>query len=106
MNAATMNIGGYVNVTCESELADIFGSVVRLMSNFQSDIFRDYGEMVTVMGLGDETRRIWSIRKTGTWYMDVKDYNDVIVPSKTDEPIIQYLVESNSYGEMAFTRLR
>lgn len=106
MNATSMMIGDYMNVTCESDLADVFGSVVRLMSNFQSDIFRDYGQMVEVMGHGEETRRIWSIRKTGTWYMDVKDYNDIIVPSKTDEPVIQFLVESNEWGELTFTRLR
>lgn len=105
MNAINMNIGEYRNIVCEQELSELFGDVVTVMKNFQSDIFMDYGNMCTIMGTCEETRKIWSIRKTGSWYMDVTEYNR-FVHDMDIEPVLQFIVESNSYGEMTFTRIR
>lgn len=105
MNVTKMNIGAYANVTCEFELSEVFGQIVDVMRGFKSDLFMDYGNMCTIMGTCEETRKIWSIRPYGTWYMDVDEYNE-FVREADPEAVLQFIVESNSYGEMTFTRIR
>lgn len=105
MNITNIGIGEYRNVDCTIDLASICDEVSRLVKRFRADVFMDFAGMRDIMNACEPTRRIWSIRATGTWYMDVKEYNDVVINHDT-EPIIQFLVESNADGEMTFTRIR
>ena len=105
MNATEMMVGNYRNIDCTVDLADICDNVSRLVKHFRADVFMDFANMRDIMNACKPTRRIWSIRATGTWYMDVKEYNEVVMAHDPD-PIIQFLVESNAEGEMTFTRIR
>lgn len=104
MNVTKMNIGDYINIASRLDLRDVCGQIIHVMSNFESDIFADYEQMCDIMDENAETRKIWSIRATGTWYMDVDCYAEM--RDMDTMPILQFIVESNSYGEMTFTRIR
>ena len=104
MNITKIGIGEYRNVASASDLAEICDDVSRLIEYFRTDIFHDFAAMREVLYQCEPTRRIWSARKCGTHYIDVKDYNNYFAAD--DNPIIQFLVESNADGEMTFTRIR
>ena len=105
MNITKIGIGEYRNIDNVIDLADICDEVSRLIEHFRCDIFLDFSVMQEAISEREPTRRIWSIRKTGTWYTNIEPYNNVILAQDT-EPIIQFLVESNAEGEMTFTRIR
>lgn len=105
MDAIKMMVGEYRNIDCTIDLADVCDNVSRLVKHFRADAFMDFAGMRDIMNACEPTRRIWSIWATGTWYMDVKEYNEVVMAHDPD-PIMQFLVESNADGEMTFTRIR
>lgn len=105
MNITKIGIGEYRNVDNIVDLASICDEVSRLIEHFRTDIFLDFSTMQKAIREREPTRSIWSIRKMGTWYMNIEQYNNVVLAHDTN-PIMQFLVESNADGEMTFTRIR
>lgn len=72
MNITKIGIGEYRNVASAIDLAEICDDVSRLIEYFRTDIFHDFAAMREVLYQCEPTRRIWSARKCGTHYIDVK----------------------------------